>query len=125
MKKGWEAERSVSEVFLQRDRFLNREQGQQWVVGCEMALELNLKAAKARVHEQTTLGRNAQHMNRAPVPLCHCALSPRQAQGNMDYGTVFPSGLAGMRAFLGRVVAGRWTAPLLWLRHSDMFAISS
>lgn len=43
----------------------------------------------------------------------------------MDYGTVFPSGLAGMLAFLGRVVAGRWTVPLLWLVHSDMLAISS
>lgn len=40
------------------------------------------------------------------------------------YFAVFPSGLAGP-AFLGRAVAGRWTAPLLWLRHSDMFAISS
>lgn len=112
MEKGWGAERSVSEEFQQRDRSLNTEsrgssRSPTADVGCEMALELNLKAAKARAHKQTTLGRKAQHMNQGPMPLCHGAHLPRQAHGNTDYGTVFPSGLAGMAAFLGRVVAGR------------------
>lgn len=76
MEKGWGAERSVSEVFQQRDRSLNTEsrgssRSPTADVGCEMALELNLKAAEARAHKQTTLGRKAQHMNRSPMPLCH------------------------------------------------------
>lgn len=91
-------------------------------VGCEMVLEL--KSSKGLGTQTNHTGRKAQHMNQAQMPLCHCALSPRQAHGNTDYGTFLPSGLAGP-AFLGRVVAGRWTAPLLWLRYSDMFAISS
>lgn len=53
------AERSVSEVFQQRDRSLNTEsrgssRSPTADVGCEMALELNLKAAEARAHKQTT-----------------------------------------------------------------------
>lgn len=93
-----------------------------------MALELNLKVLEAQAHKQTALGGKAPHMNQTPIPLCSCALAPRQTHGNMDCSTFFSiraCSFSGIPAFLRRVVAGRWTAGVLWLMHGNVFALSA
>lgn len=105
-EEGWGAERSVLRSISRRETSsLTKRTGAAARVaaadvGCEMALELSLKALEAQAHKQPALGRKAPRMNRAPTPLCNCAFSPRQTHGNPDSGTIFPSGLAALLRYL-------------------------
>lgn len=67
-------------------------------------------------------------MNRAPMPPCNCAPSPRQIHGNTDYGTIFPiraHSFAGIPALLHRVAGGRGTVMCLLSHFSSSFSLKT